>query len=109
MPPPDPGAPKPEGSREGHSDPPTITFEEEGTLTTREVPEEEQEEVSPHYQNTDDGEIIATRRSEESCEMPRPEMAADSRSEIDEEEEEIRPPRQTGLKVPGCRIHLRRH
>ena len=34
-------------------------------MTPREASEGAQEEVSPHYQNTDDGEIITTRQSEE--------------------------------------------
>ena len=64
-PPPDPGAYEPDGSREGHSESFAITFEGEGTLTTREAPEEEQEEVRPYHHNPEDRETAATRQSEE--------------------------------------------
>ena len=103
MPLPDPGAHQPEGCREEHSEPLTITFEGEGTLITREVPEEEQEEVRLHYQNTADGEIVAIRQSEESCETPGPGTVTDQRSEVDEEKEETKAPlvnRSQGSREP---------
>ena len=86
MPLPDPGAYRPNISGEGHSGPSAITFEGKGTLTTREAPEEEQEEVGQYHQNH--VETARTRQPEEGCKTPGPRTATDAHSEVGDKEKE---------------------
>ena len=103
-----------EESGGGYSEPLMTAFKGGSTTAPREVSEEAQEEVSPHYQDAESGErsatrqseggsevhrletVTATRQLEEGLETSRPEMAADSCSAMEEVAEEMEAPSRDG-------------